>query len=182
MPRRIFKRLSRQRQKWKERRFLRPFGLLLDHPVYWALNRRSVTRACALGLFIAFIPFPGHIMLVTLLALLLRLNIPAGIAGVMFTNPFTLVPLFFCAYWLGCRLLSVPLEHFYFELSWRWAQTELLPIWKPLVLGCFVTGTLTAIAGYIVLGGIWHLNLVLQYRRRKALALAKASANRTPAR
>ena len=168
MPRRIFKHLSRQRQKWKERWFLRPFRLILDHPVYWALNRRNVTRAFALGLFISFVPVPGtHIALVTLLALLLRLNIPAGIAGVMFTNPFTMLPLFFLAYWIGCRLLHVPVSRFHFAMTWDWVTTGLLPIWKPFVLGCFVTGTATAVLGYLVLGGVWHLSLVLQYRQRR---------------
>src|SRR5262249_43271519 len=121
MPRRIFKHLSRQRQKWKDRWFLRPFRLILDHPVYWALNRRNVTRAFALGLFISFVPIPGtHIILVTLLALLLRLNIPSGIAGCMFTNPFTMLPLFFLAYLIGCHVLGVPPGRFRFEMSWEW--------------------------------------------------------------
>ena len=34
---------------------MRPFRLLLEHPVYWSLNRRNVTRAFALGLFLAFL-------------------------------------------------------------------------------------------------------------------------------
>jgi uncharacterized protein (DUF2062 family) len=161
--------LSRQRQKWKERWFLRPFRLILDHPVYWALNRRNVTRAFALGLFISFVPVPGtHIALVTLLALLFRLNIPAGIAGVMFTNPFTMLPLFFLAYLIGCHALHVPPSHFHFAMTWDWVTTSLLPIWKPFVLGCFIMGTASAVVGYVVLGGVWHLSLVLQYRRRKA--------------
>ena len=45
MPRRLFKTLTRQRQRWKQRWFMRPFRLLLEHPAYWSLNRRSVTRA-----------------------------------------------------------------------------------------------------------------------------------------
>ena len=81
MPRRLFKPLSRQRHRWKERWFMRPFRLLLEHPAYWSLNRRSVTRAFALGLFIAFIPMPIHLLLGAALALLLRLNVPAAVAG-----------------------------------------------------------------------------------------------------
>ena len=58
MPRRLFKTLSRQRQRWKQRWFMRPFRLLLEHPAYWSLNRRSVIRAFSLGLFISFVPLP----------------------------------------------------------------------------------------------------------------------------
>ena len=62
---------------------MRPFRLLLEHPVYWSLNRRSVTRAFALGLFIAFVPMPIHLLLGAALALLLRLNVPAAVAGTL---------------------------------------------------------------------------------------------------
>src|SRR3954470_21027227 len=68
MPRRLFKPLSRQRHRWKERWFMRPFRVVLEHPVYWSLNRRSVTRAFALGLFLAFVPLPIHMLLAALLA------------------------------------------------------------------------------------------------------------------
>ena len=54
-----------------------------------------------------------------------------------------------------------------FELSWNWLSNELIPIWKPFLLGCLVTGTLVAITGYIVLGLVWHLGLVLKYHERK---------------
>src|ERR1700752_1789654 len=73
MPRRLFKTLTRQRQRWKQRWFMRPFRLLLEHPAYWTLNRRSVTRAFALGLFISFVPLPIHIIVATATAIGLRL-------------------------------------------------------------------------------------------------------------
>src|SRR5919106_4245879 len=98
MPRRFFKSMSRQRQRWKQRWFMRPFRLLLEHPAYWSLNRRSVTRAFALGLFIAFVPLPIHVILGAALALALRLNVPAAIVGTFITNPLTLVPIYWAAY------------------------------------------------------------------------------------
>ena len=146
---------------------MRPFRLLLEHPVYWSLNRRSVTRAFALGLFLAFVPLPIHMLLAAILALSLRLNVPAAIVGTLLTNPLTIVPLYLFAYWIGCGLLGVTPEHMQFELSWNWPSNELIPIWKPFLLGCLVTGTLVAITGYIVLGLVWHLGLVRKYHERK---------------
>lgn len=146
---------------------MRPFRLLLEHPVYWSLNRRNVTRAFALGLFLAFVPLPIHVLLAAALALALRLNIPAAIIGTLLTNPLTIVPLYVFAYWLGCELLGIRAEPLHFEMNWQWLSTELLPIWKPFLLGCLVMGTLTALTGYAVLGGIWHLGLVLKYHERK---------------
>lgn len=176
MPRRVFKPMSRQRHRWKERWFMRPFRLLLEHPAYWSLNRRSVTRAVALGLFISFVPIPVHFLLATLAALALRLNVPAAIFGTFLANPLTMVPMYMGAYWVGCSLLGIASNNIHFEMSWAWLSTALVPIWKPFLLGCLVLGTTAAVCGYVLLGGAWHLSLVLKYHERKGAGNAKASA------
>lgn len=155
---------------------MRPFRLLLEHPAYWSLNRRSVTRAFAMGLFIGFVPLPVHIMLAAILALLLRLNLPAAIAGTLITNPVTLVPMYLSAYWVGCRLLGVGMQNVGFELTWHWLTTTLVPIWKPFLLGCLIMGSAAAVTGYILLGSLWHVSLVLKYHRRKASGARRESA------
>jgi uncharacterized protein len=170
--------MSRQRQRWKQRWFMRPFRLLLEHPAYWTLNRRSVTRAFALGLFISFVPLPIHIFVAAAAALILRLNVPAAITGTFLTNPLTMVPMYISAYWVGCRLLGITFRNIKFELSWDWLTTGLLPIWKPMLLGCLTLGSVAAIAGYITLGGIWHLSLVLKYHERKEVSARRESAVR----
>jgi uncharacterized protein len=176
MPRRLFKPLSRQRHRWKERWFMRPFRLVLEHPAYWTLNRRNVTRAFALGLFISFIPLPIHIFVSTALALLFRLNVPAALAGTFLANPLTIVPMYISAYWLGCHLLGIGFHTIAFELTWQWLSTALIPIWKPFLLGCLILGTAAAIAGYIALAAVWHLSLVLKYHKRKEVGARRESA------
>lgn len=156
---------------------MRPFKAVVDHPVYWSLNRRSVTRAFALGLLVAFIPLPIHIPVAATLALLLRLNVPVAIATVFFTNPVTMVPLFAFAYWLGCQFLDVPVTDFHFEMTWQWVQTELLPIWKPFLTGCLLAGLVTAALGYAVLGTVWQVILVLKYHERKRESKERKSAS-----
>jgi uncharacterized protein len=177
MPRRLFKPLIRQRHYWKDRWFMRPFRVVLEHPVYWSLNRRSVTRAFALGLFIAFVPLPVHLVLAAVLALLLRLNVPVAVAATLLANPLTFVPMYLFAYWVGCTLLGIPPHAVAFEMSWDWLTTGLLPIWKPFLLGCLVAGTLTAIAGYLLLGGLWHFTLVMKYHKRKSGGEPRGSVN-----
>lgn len=154
---------------------MRPFRLLLEHPVYWSLNRRSVTRAFALGLAISFVPIPIHFLLATLLALTFRLNVPATICGTFLANPLTMVPMYVGAYWVGCNLLGVTGSNIAFEMSWDWLTTTLVPIWKPFLLGCLVLGVSAAACGYLLLGGVWHLSLVLKYHERKGANNAKAS-------
>ncbi|HEY8539290.1 MAG TPA: DUF2062 domain-containing protein [Steroidobacteraceae bacterium] len=168
MPRRLFKPLSRQRHQWKARWFMQPFKTWLDNPAYWSLNRRNVVRAFALGLFVAFVPLPVHALLATILALLLRLNIPAAVVGTFVTNPLTVVPLFVAAYRIGCSVLMLPREPIHFEMSWHWFTTQLLPIWKPFLLGCFLMGFFSALVGYLALAGLWQLTLLARQRQRKA--------------
>src|SRR5689334_14146971 len=157
MPRRLFKPLSRQRHLWNERWFMRPFKLLLGNAEYWSLNRRNVTRAFALGLLVAFIPIPGHMVLAGLLALALRLNVPVALTGTLLVNPLTMVPLYVCCYRMGRMLLSLPPRRYNLEISWEWITHGLLPIWKPFLLGCAVVGAATALVAYVVLGSLWHL-------------------------
>ncbi len=156
---------------------MRPFRLMLEHPVYWSLNRRHVTRAFALGLFLGFAPLPIHFVLAALLALLLRLNVPAALAGTLITNPLTAAPVYLAAYWVGCQLLDITPQPITFEPSWDWLSSAFTPIWKPLLLGCLVLGSLTATAGYILVGGLWHLSLVLKYHSRKGEAAARESTS-----
>jgi uncharacterized protein len=156
---------------------MQPFRVVLEHPVYWALNRRNVARAFALGLFIAFVPLPIHFLLAAVLALLFRLNVPAAVAGTLLTNPLTVFPLYFSAYWMGTQLLGVPARPMAFEMSWDWVTTGLIPIWKPFLLGCTVMGLLSALTGYILLAGLWHVTLVMKYHKRKGSGAMKGSAN-----
>jgi uncharacterized protein (DUF2062 family) len=146
---------------------MRPFRLLLENPSYWSLNRRNVTRAVAMGLFIAWIPLPIHIPLSAALALLLRLNVPAAVSATLVANPLTVVPMYYFAYWIGCRVLQLPANMFAFEFTLEWMTTGLLPIWRPLLLGCLIMGAFTSVIGYIALGSVWHLTLLLKYHKRK---------------
>jgi uncharacterized protein (DUF2062 family) len=175
--RRVFKPLSRQRHQWKERWFMRPFRLLLEHPAYWSLNRRNVTRAFAIGLFVSFVPLPVQMALGATLAILMRVNVPAAIAGTMFANPVTMVPMYLGAYWVGCWLLGMNAADVTFDMSWNWLTTTLVPIWKPFLLGCLVLGILSALAGYALLSAVWRFSVVTKYHRRRALARSSGSTN-----
>lgn len=146
---------------------MRPFKNFLENPAYWSMHRTNVTRAFALGLFIAFIPLPIHMVLVAILALIIRVNIPIAFATIWISNPMTWVPQYVFAHWVGTKLLRAPENPLAFEMSWDWINNGLLPVWKPLFLGCFVVGTAVSLLGFAALSLIWHMTLVMKYRKRK---------------
>jgi len=157
---------------------MRPFGAVLRHPEYWAVRREGVARAFALGLFVAFLPFPVHTALAPLAALLIRANVPVAFATIWISNPFTIVPIFFFAYWLGTVILGVPMSRFTFDLSWEWATRELPQVWKPLLAGSLVMSSVSALIGYFGVQYVWRRGVLYRYYRRRHALEQRNSANR----
>ena len=169
MPRRFFRRVSagylRNREyPW----YLRPFEALLRHPTFFSVSRRSVAGAIWVGLFVALLPLPGQTIFAPLIALVLRVNLPIAAIGVWFTNPVTMLPIFYFEYRLGALILNRPLQEFTLEISWRWFRDGVADVWQPLLLGSFVTATVVAATAYVVISVIWRLVVAARYRRRRA--------------
>ena len=79
MPRRSIKRFMPDPDSIKKHKSLRFLGSLLHDPNLWHLNRHSVARAMAVGLFAAFIPMPFQMLLAASLAILVRSNMPISV-------------------------------------------------------------------------------------------------------
>lgn len=179
MPRRFFKNLSRQRHYLRTRWYMRPFEFVFGDAAYWSINRRSVTRAVALGLFVAFLPpFIPHTLAALAGAIALRVNIPVTFAASFITNPFTMLPVFYSAYWFGCWLLHLaPVTVETVQASaGNWQQAFSGPFIKPFLLGCALLGLAAAMLGYVLLGLSWHLSLVYKFYKRKRLRRQKESS------
>ena len=122
-----------------------------------------------MGLFIAFMPIPGHTIGAILLALFLRVNVPAAVIGSLASNPLTVVPMFLVAYRLGLALLGFDPQPFEPELSWRWLNEGFVVVWQPLLLGCVLLGALASLIGFIGLDLLWRASLAdyLAARRQR---------------
>ena len=168
MPRRFFRKFAWKRDRFHGRWYLTPFAHLMHDPKLWGIARRNVVPAFALGLFVAFMPVPGHLLIAALAALALRVNIPIAALATLVTNPLTIGPIFYVAYRTGRRLLDLPPRPFSFELSFEWLSTQLATTWQPLLLGCVIFGARAALAGYVTLDLLWRASIASYRTERRS--------------
>ncbi len=174
--RKFFRRYLPQHETVKNQRWLKPFAGWLHHPNLWHLHRRSVAGGVAVGLFCGLIPGPLQMITAALLAVLFRVNLPMAAFTTLYTNPFTIVPLYVLAYELGAWVsgahnsgtmahLSLP------DLHWHSLGSELWGWWaqlgKPFLIGLPLLAVCLAIAGYVAVRLMWRATVVLKWRARK---------------
>lgn len=156
----------RDRESILKSRWLRPFAHLFAHPSLWHLNRRSVPRALAVGLFAAFILPIGQFALSAIAAVPLRANVPLAAAATLVTNPLTFPAIYYGAYRVGSFLLQHGGESGADELATSLGST-LLDVSGPTALGLLIFAIVGAATGY-VLGTIWwSLRLTRRWRERR---------------
>jgi len=182
MVRKFIRRYLPSHESVRDHRLIRRFGALLHHPNLWHLNRRSVSGGVAVGLFAGLIPGPFQMLAAALLAIPLRVNLPVALATTLYTNPFTIVPLYLVAYGIGRRVLGdggntpTPPPDFSFSEIGHWITGLVdwtLTLGKPLALGLVLLALGLAIAGYIAVRVAWRIYVTIAWRRRHAHARAK---------
>jgi uncharacterized protein len=168
MPRRFFRKFAFKRDRLHGQWFMAPFRHMLHDHRLWTIRRKNVLPAFALGLFIAFLPFPGHILVAVLLALALRINIPVAAFSTLISNPLTVGPLFYLGYTVGARLMGIEPQPFEFELSLAWLGEQVADIWEPLLLGSVLVGLVVAAVGYVALDMLWRASISDYLAKRRA--------------
>ncbi len=166
MPRRFFRKFAFKRHHMSEQWFMTPFRHLLHDHRLWGIRRRWVVPAFAIGLFVAFLPFPGHMLISALGALALRVNIPVAAVCTWVSNPLTVGPIYYFAYRLGVNILDIPAQPFDMELSLDWVTHTFVTIWQPMLLGCVLLGAAAALVGYGALDLLWRVSIG-NYKARK---------------
>lgn len=167
MPRRLFKRYMPDPTSIREHKSLRFLGKLLHDPNLWHLNRHSVARGMAVGLFAAFLPIPAQMLVAAALAVVVRGNMPIAVSLVWLTNPITMPAVFFCTYQAGAWLMDVPARHLPDELTWEWISGELATLWQPFLLGSVVVGLVLGVIAYFGVMMYWRWWVSRQWARRK---------------
>lgn len=167
MAKKIIQRFLPDAHKIRDHKHLRFFGRWLHDPNLWHLNRRSVSGAFAIGLFMAFVPIPFQMIPAAACAILFRVNLPIAVALVWITNPFTMPPVFYFTYRIGAWILDTPAQKIAFEMSWDWLASGLGRVWQPFLLGSLITAGVSAAAGYFGLRALWRWHVIRDWERRR---------------
>ena len=109
MPNKRLKDLLPTPEKILESRSLKLFAPQLADPRLWHFNRHSLNKAVYIGVLSAFFPLPGQMLLALIGALIFRANVPMALGLTWITNPLTTLPVFYAGYYIGAKILDVPM-------------------------------------------------------------------------
>lgn len=167
MPKKIIKRLMPNPDTFKEHKNLQFLGDRLHEPNLWHLNRRSVSRAFAIGLFAAWIPLPSQMAIAAIAAFYFRANLPISVILVWLSNPITMPPLFYFAYQVGLWGLGMPASETEFEFSLDGVMNGLGDIWQPFLFGCLIMGIVCSALGYAGIRIYWRMHVLKHWEKRQ---------------
>lgn len=180
MPRKFFKKYLPSHATISENRHVARFGSLLTHHNLWHLHRRSVAGAVAVGMFAGLIPGsnPVQFTAAALLAVGFRVNLPLAVFVTLYSNPFTIVPLYFLAFKLGQFVLldggaTMPELAFHLEgkgfSEWLPAALDwLTSIGKPLLIGLPLLALILAAVSYLLVRVGWRCYVVRAWRQHQS--------------
>jgi uncharacterized protein len=161
------------RETIDEFRMLRPFAPHLRHPSLWRLNRRSVPRGVALGLFVAVIIPVMHTFVAAILAIPARANVAVAALLTLVVNPLTIPFMYVAAYRIGswelhydANLVSkVAAERFSGELGRMlfWVHHAS----GPIALGILTIAASAALLGFLTSTFAWRLWSGSRWRQRR---------------
>lgn len=170
MPKKFFQKLLPDPDTFRQHPHLQKiFGTLLHDQNLLHLNRRSVSGAFFIGLFVAFMPIPLQMVFAAALAIYFRTNLPLSVGLVWISNPVTIPPLSWFCYKVGAMILGSRIHKVQFEFTFDWVTNELLMIWQPFLLGCILVGAISSLLGGFGVNLIWRINVGRQWHLRKML-------------
>jgi uncharacterized protein (DUF2062 family) len=179
MIKRYLKKLLPRAQQLKQNSNLSIIGCYLFNPLLWRINRHSIARGVAIGLFLAFVPLPIQMLLAALLAILFSANLPIAVALTWITNPFTFLPINYFIYKVGQRLLgnssayqAIP-DFEFSKQSWQdiiqpffqWVQSA----GKPFLTGLPVVAISASILGYVLTHLIWRALIYWHLKKKVSM-------------
>ena len=168
---------------------LRWLGPRLHDPLLWHVNRRSVARGVAMGVFFGLMIPIAQIPAAAIASLLLRGNLLIAAASTLVSNPLTYGPLYYFAYRLGAGVIGArtpanltaeaveqPMRMIdSLAQAWAW----ITGIGQPLLLGMLIMAVTGAFIAYWGTQLVWRMRVTAKWRRlRRERRLRAAAARR----
>ena len=164
-------------------RWLRWLGPALHHPRLWHMSRRGIALGAGIGVFFGLLIPVAQIPVSAVVAVLLRANVPTAVASTLVTNPVTFAPVYYAAWRLGNILLGGPAvrpplppapaaasgtdEPTVVQGSWlQRSWLGLRQVGKPLLLGLLLFACGFGVLVFLLVHGLWRLQVRRKRRRR----------------
>ena len=150
----IRKTLKKTSKHKKIRDFIKKYKI---PPEYLSTNRRMISRAVLIGLFIAFIPMPMQMAAVLLFIPFVKFNVPVALAMCWLSNPITMPPMYYMEYLTGSFLLGIKPEPV--QMTLEWFANNLDNIFIPLYFGTAIYSVFGSLLGYLLVNCLWKLSV-----------------------
>ncbi|HIG07546.1 MAG: DUF2062 domain-containing protein [Methylococcales bacterium] len=170
MAKKIIKRFMPSDETIKSNKSLQFLGERLHDPNLWHLNRRSVAKAFAIGLFFAWVPLPTQMAMAAGVAFYFRAHLAISVALVWITNPLTMPPMFYFAYLVGMWAMQIPPSEAEFIFSVDNILATLGDSWQPFLVGCFILGIGSSILGFFGIHCAWRYQVRSSWKKRNRKA------------
>lgn len=150
-------------------RSLRWMGPLLDRPWLWHVNRSSISKGLAIGIFFGFLlPF-GQAFVAGLVAIRLRANLPAAVLATFISNPLTTPAILLAAYHAGSAVLGEPTGLPAFAEDTGWIE-KIGAMGEPLLVGIALLAIAGAVLTYFGVQLAWRIGVLWKMAARRARA------------
>ncbi|PHS56508.1 MAG: flagellar biosynthesis protein FlhF [Sulfurimonas sp.] len=147
MVRKTFKKISKSE---KLKLFIKKYKIPRE---YLSTNRRMVSKAVFIGVFIAFIPMPMQMLLVVSFIPFTKFNVPIALSMCWLSNPFTMPPMYYMEYLTGSFLLGTEVEGV--EMSLEWFSDNIKDIFIPLYIGAAFYSVIGSSLGFYLVNHLW---------------------------
>ena len=172
-------------------RLLRWLGPRIHDPLLWHVNRRSVARGVAMGVFFGLMIPIAQIPAAAIASLLLRGNLWIAAVSTLVSNPLTYGPLYYFAYRLGAGVIGArtpanltaddverPMRMIdSLAQAWTW----ITGIGQPLLLGMLIMAVTGAFIAYWGTQLVWRMRVTAKWRRLRRERRLRATAARRQA-
>lgn len=184
-PKKFFRKFLPSHDSIMQNRYIGWCGPWLQHHNLWHVHRRSVAGGVAAGLFAGLVPGsnPVQFLVAALLAIAGHVNLPIAVFVTLYSNPLTVVPIYYIAFKLGKLVMletGNDLPPLAFDLEGK-GISEWLPaalhwlssVGKPLAIGLPMLGIILSVVGYFFVDYAWQWHVRYQWSRRRRRRAAR---------